>query len=119
VISDTAGILDEAYQRLHRTGPEFDGWLSNHGPMAAEAMARHGHGDDVGPWLDGYIRQLEDFPAPAGPGGADETFARAVAHGDEHVIKFADTAADVHARTGNAAALAAAVHAANLIPREA
>jgi hypothetical protein len=354
VTSDTAGTLDEAYQRLHQTGPEFDGWLSNHGPMAAEAMARHGHGDDVGPWLDGYIRNLEDFPvgtapvtadwaealgdprriadwtvffcretagqpwrevlgtwwprllpgvaasathgvirvghavralltdgedpvrvtelahglaywaarwqptpgtpagpragpldpaaalaavgriadqtggfrnrlprlaglagwsavrsapfgagsaeeirawlagladaaviryldyghgnptmlvhsataptavlrtlpalsedlwapsaaaaweaaavitaiyaapepappealppAPAGPGAADETFARAVAHGDEHVIKFADTAADVHARTGNAAALAAAIHAATLIPREA
>ena len=57
--------------------------------------------------------------APAGPGAADETFARAVAHGDEHVIKFADTAADVHARTGHAAALAAAVHAAKLIPRQA
>jgi hypothetical protein len=57
--------------------------------------------------------------APEGPCAADETFARAVAHGDEHVIKFADTAVDVHARTGDAAALAAAVHAATLIPREA
>jgi len=71
VTSDTAGILDEAYQRLHRTGPEFDGWLSNHGPMAAEAMARHGHEEDVGPWLDGYIRQLEDFPIGTAPVGAD------------------------------------------------
>jgi len=44
-------------------------------------------------------------------------FARAVEHGDEHVIKFADTAADVYARTGNPAALAAAVRAAELIPR--
>ena len=69
--SDTAGILDEAYQRLHRTGPEFDGWLSNHGPMAAEAMARHGPEDDVGPWLDGYIWQLEDFPIGTAPVGAD------------------------------------------------
>ena len=60
--SDTAGVLDEAYQRLHQTGPEFDGWLSNHGPMAAEAMVRHGHGENVGPWLDGYVRRLEDFP---------------------------------------------------------
>jgi hypothetical protein len=55
--------------------------------------------------------------APTGPAATEEAFARAVAHGDEHVIKFADTAADVHARTGNAAALAAAVHAAELIPR--
>ena len=67
--SDTAGILDEAYQRLHRTGPEFDGWLSNHGPMAAEAMARHGHAENVRPWLDGYVRRLEDFPRGTGPIG--------------------------------------------------
>ena len=32
------GTLDEAYERLHRTGPEFEGWLSNHGPMAVESM---------------------------------------------------------------------------------
>ncbi|MGH3255558.1 MAG: hypothetical protein ACRDOU_09150 [Streptosporangiaceae bacterium] len=57
--------------------------------------------------------------APAGPGAVDDTFALAVATGDEHVIKFADTAADVHARTGTAAALAAAVHAATLIPLQA
>jgi hypothetical protein len=71
VASDTAGILDEAYQRLHRTGPEFDGWLSNHGPMAAEAMVRHGCTGDVGPWLDGYMRRLEDFPRGIDPIGAD------------------------------------------------
>jgi hypothetical protein len=71
VTSDTAGILDGAYQRLHQTGPEFDGWLSNHGPMAVEAMARHGHADDVGPWLDVYVRRLEDFPLGTAPVGAD------------------------------------------------
>jgi hypothetical protein len=54
---------------------------------------------------------------PAGPQAAEETFARAVEHGDEHVIKFADTAADVFARTGNPDALAAAVRAAQLIDR--
>ena len=57
--------------------------------------------------------------APAGPGADDEIFARAVAHGDEHVIKFADTAAEVYARTGNPVALAAAIHAVELIPRPA
>jgi hypothetical protein len=55
--------------------------------------------------------------APAGPQAAEATFARAVDHGDEHVIKFADTAADVYARTGNGDALAAAVRAADLIER--
>lgn len=57
-----SGILDEAYERLHTTGPEFDGGLSNHGPMAVEAMARHGHSDDVHPWIDWYQDRLEDQP---------------------------------------------------------
>src|SRR5215471_8286240 len=199
--SGVTGTLDEAYQRLHATGPEFNGWLSNHGPMAAEAMARRGHADRVHPWLDGYMARLEEFPRgrgpigpgwqealgdprriadwtahfqrevtaqpwravletwwprllpgvaaaathgvirvghavraltaiyapaapadrtglpdpPGGPQAAEETFARAVEHGDEHVIKFADTAADVYARTGNPGALAAAIRATRLI----
>ncbi len=59
-----------------------------------------------------------ELPAPPpGPQAAEETFARAVEHGDEHVIKFADTAADVHARTGNPDALAAAVRSTQLIGR--
>jgi hypothetical protein len=45
--SAAAGTFDEAYERLHATGPEFDGFLSNHGPVAAEAMVRGGHGDLV------------------------------------------------------------------------
>jgi len=65
------GTLDEAYQRLHATGPEFDGWLSNHGPMAAEAMARRGHADQVQGWLDGYMARLEEFPRGSGPIGSD------------------------------------------------
>jgi hypothetical protein len=56
-MSAGAGTLDEAYERLHVTGPEFDGFLSNHGPMAAEAMVRHGHSGVVGSWLDGYMRR--------------------------------------------------------------
>jgi hypothetical protein len=67
--SGVTGTLDEAYQRLHATGPEFDGWLSNHGPMAAEAMVRHGRADRVHRWLDGYMRRLEDFPRGTGPIG--------------------------------------------------
>jgi len=64
------GTLDEAYERLHATGPEFDGFLSNHGPMAAEAMVRHGHSDLVGSWLDVYMRRLEEFPRGLGPIGS-------------------------------------------------
>jgi hypothetical protein len=54
---------------------------------------------------------------PTGAQAAQEAFARAVEHGDEHVIKFADTAADVYARTRNADALAAAIRATQLIDR--
>jgi hypothetical protein len=46
-----------------------------------------------------------------------DTFARAVEHGDAHVIKFADTAVEVYARTGNPDAIAAARLAAELIQR--
>jgi hypothetical protein len=69
--SSATGTLDEAYERLHTTGPEFDGWLSNHGPMAAEAMVRHGHAGQVHRWLDGYTARLEEFPRGSGPIGAD------------------------------------------------
>jgi hypothetical protein len=68
--SSGTGTLDEAYQRLHATGPEFDGWLSNHGPMAAEAMVRRGQADRVHRWLDGYMTRLEEFPRGSGPIGA-------------------------------------------------
>ncbi|MGE5828091.1 MAG: questin oxidase family protein [Micromonosporaceae bacterium] len=58
----TNGELDEALLRLHETGPEFAGWLSNHGPMVAEAMVRRGHGAAVHRWLDGYLTRLDQAP---------------------------------------------------------
>ena len=62
-VTDT-GVLDEAYERLHTTGPEFRAWLSNHGPMAAEALVRLGRQDAVAGWVEGYVRRLEPVPAP-------------------------------------------------------
>ena len=61
----TFEILDEAYTRLRSTGPEFDDWLSNHGPMAAEALARHGHESEIPAWLDAYSQRLEAPPRPS------------------------------------------------------
>jgi hypothetical protein len=55
-------------------------------------------------------------PERTAPGSAAEAIDRAVAHGDEHVIKFTDTAAEVFARTGQPAALAAALRVGALIP---
>ena len=57
-----ADVLDEGLARLAVTGPEFRGGLSNHGPMAAEAMIRLGRPEAVEPWLDGYLPLLEEPP---------------------------------------------------------
>lgn len=55
-------LLDEAYTRLHGTGPEFDGWLSNHAPMAADALLRLGYGAHLHAWLDAYLPRLQEAP---------------------------------------------------------
>lgn len=55
-------LLDEMYERLRGTGPEFEGWLANHGPMAADALIRLGRADDVERWVSGYLRKLENAP---------------------------------------------------------
>ncbi|HET9139113.1 hypothetical protein [Actinophytocola sp.] len=60
-------ILDEAYLRLHSTGPEWGDELSNHGPMAAEVLVRRGHAEEVPAWLDAYVRRLDDLPAAREP----------------------------------------------------
>lgn len=65
-------VLDEMYERLHRTGPEFNGWLSNHGPMAADALIRLGQGDDVPDWVGCYAERLEPVPGPRWPIAAKE-----------------------------------------------
>lgn len=52
---------------------------------------------------------------PDGSAAVAEVIDRAVDHGDEHVIKFTDTAVDVYLATGNVDALAAALHAGTLI----
>ncbi|MBR7825267.1 DUF4243 domain-containing protein [Actinospica sp. MGRD01-02] len=62
-----SGILEEAYQRFHATGPEFDGALSNHGPMAVEAMVRHGHEREVHAWIDWYGARLDEPPRGLNP----------------------------------------------------
>lgn len=56
--------LDHGWQILHDTGPEFEGWLSNHGPMVVEALSRHGRGEMVENWVRDYRTRLDDVPAP-------------------------------------------------------
>ena len=63
----TTSHLDEALERLHRTGPEFDGWLSNHGPMAADALVRMGRADRLSGWISAYEQRLEGAPVARWP----------------------------------------------------
>jgi hypothetical protein len=58
----TVTILDEALDRLRESGPERVGWLSNHAPMAVEALVRAGYGHRVHQWIDGYADRLEERP---------------------------------------------------------
>ena len=53
--------LDEALERLARKGPEYGGGLSNHGPMAAEALVALGRAESVQPWTDDYLTQVDEF----------------------------------------------------------
>ncbi|POX48702.1 hypothetical protein C3489_26495 [Streptomyces sp. Ru71] len=62
--NDTTGALDEALERLHSTGPERLGRLTNHAPMVVEVLAAHGRAGAVHRWLDLYRPKLEDFPTP-------------------------------------------------------
>ncbi|MFI6940343.1 questin oxidase family protein [Streptomyces sp. NPDC050418] len=66
-MTDTTGILDEALERLHASGPERLGRLTNHAPMAVEALAAHGLSGAVHRWLDLYAPKLEEFPARVSP----------------------------------------------------
>lgn len=64
---DTTGTLDEALARLHGSGPERLGRLTNHAPMAVEALAARGQAHSVHRWIDLYARKLEEFPSRVEP----------------------------------------------------
>jgi hypothetical protein len=67
--------LDEAYDRMHRYGPEYGGdeegnhGMTNHGPMAVEVMVRRGLDVDVTRWVDRYVGRLVELPPPSRPIG--------------------------------------------------
>ncbi|KUM68520.1 questin oxidase family protein [Streptomyces curacoi] len=75
--TDTSGQLEEALERLHASGPERGGWLSNHAPMVVEALAAHGHAGAVHRWVDLYRSKLEDFPDRVAP-VTDDNWAAAL-----------------------------------------
>jgi hypothetical protein len=73
--------LLEALDRLRGTGPEFDGFLANHGPMATEALTHIGGAETIGRWVDGYLPRLA--PAPPVVRGIDDWRA---CLGDERLV---------------------------------
>jgi hypothetical protein len=66
------GTYDEALERFHRTGPEFDGWLSNHGPMVIEALTRRDQDASIHAWVDAYAARLDELPRSRWPIADDE-----------------------------------------------
>ncbi|MFR9675648.1 hypothetical protein [Streptomyces sp. TR02-1] len=80
-MENSSGALDEALQRLHATGPEFEGWLSNHAPMAVEVLywaARHAVLPDHRhhPADRSADEALASVPAVERTGGIRQRFAR-------------------------------------------
>ncbi len=59
VTSSSVQRFDEALDRLLDYGPTYEGGLSNHGPMALEALASQGREDLFVPFVDHYAGQLE------------------------------------------------------------
>ncbi|MBI4470644.1 MAG: hypothetical protein HY650_15120 [Acidobacteria bacterium] len=61
------GTIDQALELLKETGPEYQGFLANHGPMAAEALVALERPDAVLPWVQRYRRLLDGPPERVTP----------------------------------------------------
>jgi hypothetical protein len=59
-------VLDAALDAIADAGPDLRNGLSNHAPMAIEALCALGRADAVGPWLERYREGF--LPWPAGQG---------------------------------------------------
>ena len=64
-----AQAVNGALDRLQTTGFYLGNTFANHGPMAAEALARLGYCDAVDGWVDDNIhhRQYGPLPEPSQP----------------------------------------------------
>jgi len=60
-------VMDEALDLLSRYGPEYGGGLSNHAPMACEALVALGRPDAVLPWIELYRNRLQEPPGKTDP----------------------------------------------------
>ena len=64
--------IDDALEQMAGCGAEFRGGLSNHGPMAADALIHLGRPEAVTPWVDRYRRRLDEADALGEPLDAAE-----------------------------------------------
>jgi hypothetical protein len=134
-----AGLVDAATRRYLLYG-HGNGIMLVHSATAPNAVLRTLPALDDGLWapslaaawaassaLTAVYAPTQPAPRerlPKPPAGresrdmARDTFARAVEHRGEHVIKFADTAVEVFARTGDPDAIAAVLRAAELTYQE-
>ena len=71
-MSEPSDVLDQALGVLDDCGPEFGPGLSNHGPMAAEALYTLGRPEEVVPWVCDYKRNLQDAPVAGNAIAGDE-----------------------------------------------
>jgi hypothetical protein len=63
--------MEEALERLLPFGPDLANGLTNHAPMAAEALCRLGRVDAVLPWIDRYAPGMVPRPKRVEPIGSD------------------------------------------------
>jgi hypothetical protein len=74
----TTGALDDALTVFAATAPEYGSLgLSNHGPMAAEALASMGREADIPAWVARYRTRLDEAP-PAGRPLAEQEWPSAL-----------------------------------------
>jgi hypothetical protein len=75
--------LDEALTLLAATAPEYGPYgLTNHGPMAAEALVQLKRADAVPVWTAVYAERLSPAPAPASKALSDDAWPHALGQVD-------------------------------------
>jgi hypothetical protein len=115
VTTDAVGVVDEALERFLATADEYHGGLSNHGPMAVDALAQLGAVDAVEPWARSYARVLPRFEGPAPVVDLDEPWDAVVRREVPSLLRGAISAAGHGAiRTAHAVSM---LTVADTVPR--
>lgn len=70
-MTDTYATLDEALEELAAFSPDLKNGLTNHAPMAAEALCALGRPQSVLPWVRAYSDGMLPWPAAQNPIPAD------------------------------------------------